>query len=284
MFFFCIITGRRGIPLIWTPEKTPTTAVRLRTPTIQTTTMTLRSSPRKRLLLDEFGPTTPEKYDTSSPRKSNTSPKIQFYQTSKRLRFDEKPIVQLLPSTPLSTSLKALSHAQLLDIINGLVSKQPELEQKIRKEMPMPDIKHLEDQLNAIKKNIFKSLPTSRLVSKTDSNGFSRASIHLTMFRKVIDDQCRLLHDTDHWDALLDYCKMAWSYVKATPIWNHHTHNATRRNCFKILAYYCLEAIKYGGIYLGEQRLKDFSNRIDIMAIDYDDILQCKLLLACLMV
>lgn len=249
-----------------------------------TPTMTLRSSPRKRHLLDEFAPKTPEKYHTLSPRKSNTSPKTSYYQASKRLRFDEKPIVQLIPSLPLSTSLKGLSHAQLLDIINGLVTKQPQLEQKIRSEIPTADIKPLEDQLNTVKKNIFKSLPTTRLVSKTDSNGFSRASVHLATFRKLIESQSRLLHDTEHWDALLNYCEMAWSYVKATPIWNNHTHNSIRRNCFKILAFNCLETVKYGGIYLGEKRLKDFSNRIDMMAIDCDDILKCKSFLADLIV
>lgn len=240
--------------------------------------MTLRSSPRKRHLLEEFRSTTPEKLN-SGRKLISASPAKSFFQTSKRLRFDEKTLVHAQPNIPLGTALKGLSHAQLLAIVNGLVAEQPELEQKIRTVMPMPDLKPLEDQLNTAKKNIFKSLPTSRLVSKTDSNGFSRASVHLATFRKIVDEQSRLLHDSQHWDALLDHGQMAWAYVRSTPIWNNHTHNATRRNCFKVLAWHCLAAIKNGGIYLGETRLTTFWHQIDMMATDCDDILQCKSLL-----
>lgn len=49
--------------------------------------------------------------------------------------------------------------------------------------LPAPDIKPLEDRLSDLKKNIFKSLPNSRLTSKTDSPAYSRAATHLTAFK-----------------------------------------------------------------------------------------------------
>lgn len=96
--------------------------------------------------------------------------------------------------------------------------------------------------------------------------------MHLTAFKKTVVDQSNLLHDSHHWDALLDYTAMAWTYVKATPLWDNHSNNAVRRHCFKVLAWHSSEALKNGGILLGEPRLHDFSVRLNQMAIDYEDI------------
>lgn len=240
--------------------------------------MTLRSSPRKRLLIPEIAsPKTPEKL--SSPRHAAiaaTAYSSKHWQpTTKRLRFDDKPIAQTNVKIPLGTIMMGLSNEQLMTIIQGLVTEQPELEQQIRSKLPIADIRPLEEQLCTAKNNIFKSLPTSRLIKKTDSSSFSRVSIHLTAFKKTIVDQSKLLHDSHHWDTLLDYTAMAWKYVKATPLWDNHSNNAVRRQCFKVLAWHSSEALKYGGLLLGEQRLHDFSLRINQMAIDYEDITAC---------
>lgn len=243
--------------------------------------MTLRSSPRKRLLLNESMQKTPEKLSSPS-KKSNAFINGSFktkYPSSKRLRFDDKPIAQTNTSTPLTTILKGLTSDQLLNIIEGLVRKEPKLEDKIRAELPMPDMKPLEEQLNVLKKNIFKSLPASRLVKKTDSVGYSRAATHVTAFKKTISEQCRLLHDSQHWDALFDYTLIAWNYTRSTPIWDTQSHNSIRRNCFKILSCHCAASLKYGGLLLGEERIDMLNERIKQMAIECDDILSCGSLL-----
>lgn len=101
--------------------------------------MTLRSSPRKRLL-DNF---TPEKGTAYSPRK-NITPLKNFFglcTSAKKLRFEESSIIQSSPGTSLNCALKGLTNDQLISIIHGLVEEQPELEKKIRKTFPVPDIK-----------------------------------------------------------------------------------------------------------------------------------------------
>lgn len=276
-----LILGRRRISLTWSPEKATITSVR--TPTksaFGTTTMTLRSSPRKRLLMNDIAQITPEKL--SSPRKLNGSPSTtpgastkNWYPSSKRLRFEDKPIGQTNHNTPLNKILKGLSSDQLLGIIQGLVAQQPELEKQIRADIPTPNLKPFEEQLNSAKKMIFKSLPASRLCNKTDSVSYSRASTHLVTFKKMVTDQSRIYSESEHWDALLDYSMLAWSYVKSLPLWENHAHNSTRRYCFKILSMHCANALKYGGVLLGEQRLNEFSARINQMAIDCDDISAC---------
>lgn len=274
-----LFLGRRRISITWSPEKTPTNTPATKTPT-KSTTMTLRSSPRKRLLLNEYNSTTPEKLQ--SPRKPiNTSPSSspqsqKLYPSSKRLRFDIKPLAQSQTAVPLNVLLKGLNNEQLIEIIQGLVQDQPQIEETIREKLPMPDLKPLDEQLNAAKKNIFKSLPTSRLIKKTDSTGYSRAAVHLTVFKKIIIDQCRLFNDSHHWDALLDYVQMAWRYVQSTPVWDAPAHNAPRKHCFKILSFYALAALKFGGCSLGEPRLTEFSTRMSDMMPDCEDLYASK--------
>lgn len=114
----------------------------------------------------------------------------------KRLRFIESPIAQQNTKVPLAKVLKGLSQAQLINVIQELVNNEPNIETKIRANLPMPDIKPMEEQLIQLKKNIFKSLPTSRLVKNTDAVAYSRAATHLAAFKKAIVDQSRQLNES----------------------------------------------------------------------------------------
>lgn len=133
----------------------------------------------------------------------------------------------------------------------------------------------MEQQLALLKKNIFRSLPSSRLVKKNDSVAFARASLHLVAFKTAIVDHLAQLHDSKHYDALLDYAMMAWSYVRSTPVWENHSHNAVRRHCFKNLAYHSKSALQHGGIYLGEERLRNFEGRLKDLQTDCDSVASC---------
>lgn len=278
--------GRRR-SINWSPDKIPSSTAAmlsiLRTPT-KSTPMTLRSSPRKRLHLDGVASSSvmlsPQSM-SQSPRKSNartpqtTTPQSYTPQT-KRLRFTDSPIAQSNQKTPLSKILKGLSQSQLINVIQELVNNEPDVETKIRTSLPMPDIKPMEEQLIQLKKNIFKSLPNSRLVKNTDSVGHSRAATHLTTFKKIVVEQSQQLNESENWDALIDYCLMAWPIVRATPIWDNKTHNSMRRSCFKILSWHCLCALKSAGLAVGEQRLKDLFSQMTSMKLDCDDISSCE--------
>lgn len=249
----------------------------LHTPTKATTTMTLRSSPRKRLYTPEQKHSSPERLNNNnSPRLLNSSFNSTSYSPqSKRSRTPVTPIAQLNQKASLTRLLKGLSNSQLINIVQSLVDDEPQLEKKVRSSLPTPDTRPLEEQLINLKKNIFKSLPTSRLVKATDSVAHSRVATHLSTFKKTIIDQSRILNDSENWDALLDYCLLAWNYVKSTPIWENNNHNAMRRSCFKVLSWHCLCAIKSGGVLLGEQRLNEFDSNIQSMKNDCDDIGLC---------
>lgn len=236
--------------------------------------MTLRSSPRKRLYgSDRLSSPSPNK--CNSPNRSAAASATLHSPQSKRSRLMTTPIAQINTKTPLSKLLKGLSNAQLINIIQSAVNNDSELEGKIRANLPTPDIRPMEEQLIILKKNIFKSLPTSRLMKSTDSVAHSRVVTHLVAFKKVIVDQSRQLNESENWDALLDYSILAWNYVQYTPIWENSSQNAMRRSCFKILSWHCLCAIKSGGAFLGEQRLNEFHSLIPNMRNDCEDIGQC---------
>lgn len=281
--------GRRR-SINWSPDKIPSSTAALlsilRTPTKPTSTMTLRSSPRKRLHLDGVPSSSvlwSPQSNGQSPRKAivrtmsqlTTTPQSYTPQT-KRSRITESPIAQQNQKTPLAKILKGLSQAQLITVIQEIVNNEPGVETKIRSHLPMPDIKPMEEQLMQLKKNIFRSLPTSRLVKNTDSVGHARAATHLATFKKTVVDQSQQLNESENWDALIDYCLMAWPIVRATPIWDNKTHNSIRRSCFKILSWHCLCALKTAGCALGEQRLKDLLNQMASMKVDCDDISSCE--------
>lgn len=134
------------------------------------TSMILRNSPRKRILNDP---------DPSSSSTPYTTP-------TKRIRFEERPMSANNPEIPLKTLLKGLSHAQLIDIIQGISARDETIEKEIRNNIPLPDLKPFEDELCSLRKSVTKSSPRSRLSmqSKTDSSAFSRASPHLSTFKK----------------------------------------------------------------------------------------------------
>lgn len=143
--------------------------------------MILRSSPRKRLLIDasceqDFG---------SCSSSSMTTPVSST--PTKRLKFsDERSMNANNKNIPLKTLLKAMSQNQLIGIICDIANKNSEIERDVCENLPVPDVRPFEDELCALKKNITRSLPRSRLLiqSKTDNAAYLRASSHLALFKK----------------------------------------------------------------------------------------------------
>lgn len=190
--------GRKKQPakISWSPIKSP-----FKTPTKRNSTlhmsllspspakklfnnnspMVLRNSPRKRILTD-----TPNDQELPSASSSSCSTPIAGSSTpTKRLKFsDERSMNAANKQIPLKTLLKAMSRNQLIEIICDIAVGG--IEEEICKNLPVPDIRPFEDELSSLKKNISRSSPRSRFLiqSKTDNAAFSRASSHLTLFKK----------------------------------------------------------------------------------------------------
>lgn len=149
------------------------------------------------------------------------------------------------PADP-ATALKALNKAQLLTLLSDLMQAQPEIVPEVEKRIPEPDLSHMEEHLRHLKRNISRSLPNTRLESKTDSMAYNRVCSHLIVFKKAVIDQGKNLTEACAWRAVIDHMMMAWAYVKATPVWDNPTHNNVRKSCFKSLASNCMLALRKG--------------------------------------
>ena len=145
-----------------------------------------------------------------------------------------------------ATALKALNKAQLLTLLSGLMQAKPEIVPEIEKRLPEPDLPHMEERLRHLKRNISRSLPNTRLESKTDSMAYNRVCSHLIVFKKAVLDQGKNLTEACAWRAVIDHMMMAWAYVKATPVWDNPTHNNIRKSCFKSLSSNCMLSLKKG--------------------------------------
>ncbi|XP_022194771.2 tethering factor for nuclear proteasome STS1 [Nilaparvata lugens] len=271
--------GRRRIPVTWSPDidlrkregaHKDTTPVKVNSLPVcsgspnSKSTIVLRSTPRKRLLLSE-------PMDISSPEKR----RLQNSPNPKKSRLERPPLVF---DGPLDVALKGLSSDQLIKVIQTIVKTHPELEKEVKESLPAPDMRPLEDQLNYLKKNIFKSLPTSRLTSKTDSPAYNRAATHVAAFKKCIMEQARTLADSQQWPSVLEYVVMAWTYVRATPLWDNLPHNAARKSCFKTLAAHCMMALKQVQPHqLGPPAdfLDDIHAKLQSYVVDSEDIKSC---------
>lgn len=266
--------GRRRVPIMWSPEKGLPSPHK--TPTKSISAMTLRSSPRKRSLIKELTNVRVSELDAScsSPPSKRSTPSKGSPGNAKKLRLQEGSMNRNNTES-LGILLKGFSQDQLISIITGMAQTNPRLEESIRSNLPIPDITPMEEQLSYQKRNIFKSLPATRLVSKTDSPAYARAATHLATFKKTLVDHSQTLHNAKHWDALFDYVAMAWSYVRSTPVWDNQAHNAVRRHCFKILSYHALSALKNGLTALGEDRVIRLQGKLKAMSADCDDIIEC---------
>lgn len=93
---------------------------------------------------------------------------------------------------------------------------------------------------------------------------------------RAICNHCKILTESQHFDALIDYILMAWTYVRALPLWDDASHNLLRRECFKILTLNARSALKNGGMKLGDDRIRNFSGKLKSMVGDYEDIARCE--------
>merc|ERR1712059_149585 len=102
-----------------------------------------------------------------------------------------------------------MGQEQMGSLLTELMHKRPEIREEVKRSMPEPDIAAMEENLNYLKRNIYKSLPNTRLESKTDSMAYNRVSTHLLAFKKAVSDQGKRLCDVHAWVSVVGHCVMA---------------------------------------------------------------------------
>ncbi|XP_070530258.1 uncharacterized protein [Cardiocondyla obscurior] len=154
------------------------------------------------------------------------------------------------PSNNLATTLRCLSHEQLVQLIMDLVYTQDndvlceneKLCNILFKKMPIADIKPLIEKLLTLRQHIYASL-----VNLTDDGSTcNRACIHLDTFHKTLIDQGKIFQESQHWISLMHYVFEAWKITRDLPEWKNQGFHNISQKCFKSLSQFCTEALRRG--------------------------------------
>eukprot|EP00088_Acartia_fossae_P005121 TRINITY_DN12238_c0_g1_i12.p1 TRINITY_DN12238_c0_g1~~TRINITY_DN12238_c0_g1_i12.p1 ORF type:complete len:314 (-),score=90.22 TRINITY_DN12238_c0_g1_i12:444-1316(-) len=267
--------GRRQIPLTFSPDITRS-PLRQRIQGLQyemqqhnsrlMLPIQTRSSPRKRLTLSD---TPPSAHGIASSLYSPSPDRIRISPLAKRQKIENCSVNGVDPEI----AIKAISKKQLENVMEKLLLNHPELRQEVSRLVPTPDLSHMEEELNFLKKNIYKSLPNTRLESKTDSLAYNRVSVHLQTFKKRLVESSKSLTDGEQFTSLVDYCIMAWGVVKATPEWDNPPHNSIRKSCFKHLSTSVMKALKDGKF--SRDQLVSIQKKLNNLKGDSDELMVC---------
>lgn len=172
--------------------------------------------------------------------------------------------------------MNGLSPGQLTDLLSGLMNNHPHLRSEIINMMPPPDLNIHQENLNYLKRNIFKALPSSRLTDcENDSLSYNKVSVHLLSFKKTLSEAVKTLLDSQHWLSLLDFVIIAWSVVRSCPKWTNASHNTIRTSCFRTLSTAALRAMKEGGLCEDSEQCKKIISKLDKLKHDSDEIIVC---------
>ncbi|KAG0717696.1 hypothetical protein GWK47_000848 [Chionoecetes opilio] len=103
--------------------------------------------------------------------------------------------------------------------------------------------------------------------------GLSQNQLVEVLSHRTLVEQCTQLVEAEQWVSLVEYCLLAWSYVRATPIWDSPQHNGCRRTCFKTLVQHCLQGLK--NVNWLPDRLESLVKKAEQCRSDHDEMQQC---------
>lgn len=157
------------------------------------------------------------------------------------------------------SGLKGLSADQLINLIDKIIEKHPEIKNEVVGLIPLPDLTQFETKLEALKKNIDKSFPWSKYGSGRNAFCYQRVKTHLDTFQQECIQQCKTLIDYEQWNTSIDYVIIAFKYVGQLPEWDDPKHNKHKPECYKKLTLHLINALKKGTF--DKQKLKELIAR-----------------------
>lgn len=293
---------RRRVKLNWSPDKcpVPSRCPFQKTPTKTSTPMTLRSSPRKRLLDGLNFQTTPEKASRPSPLKITPDSNLRTPRTLttpllKRLMLDEvnsTPHIKRMrfeagsseknqspneaihqdPHHKIKSSLNLMSHKQLVNMILDMMKESPQVEALVTKTAPKPDLSGFCDDLKDNIRQIHRCLPKSSTRCSSTSV-YPRVSAHIKEFKETLLSQCTRLYKANQWELILEYHRIAWPIVRSLPVWDNAKYDSGRTQCFKFLCSMVSIALKRNGEHFDQTKLEELQRMLQVEVIDSRDVL-----------
>ncbi|XP_038065961.1 uncharacterized protein LOC119736040 [Patiria miniata] len=148
----------------------------------------------------------------------------------------------------LGQQLASLTSEQLVEVVERLVEKYPDMHKEVLALLPQPDLSKCQERLSELLHNIFRALPRTRLASTRGALSYRQVKVHLLEFKKFCVQQGRHLANCQAWEALVNYVLLAWQLVNYLPLWENPAHNTIRGQCLRSLVVFCSKALKSGDL------------------------------------
>ncbi|KAI8905009.1 Cut8 six-helix bundle-domain-containing protein [Gorgonomyces haynaldii] len=175
--------------------------------------------------------------ETRTPPSRKRKTFEEYYETPKRIRWQltkETPSPTPAASQSLGDVLQTLEKQQLIDIINALVNAEPQLQGHIATLLPRPTLKHVQQLLLNLEKQLMESFPYSKFGPDRSEYSYNRVRPHFMELRNSIfqylDFFCLLSSyppNVQH-----EYAGDSFAYLHTCtlithrlPIWENHQHN-----------------------------------------------------------
>jgi len=251
--------GKRRVPAKFSPERKEAAAV----PKSPAKPVTVYLNPGQ-MMMRKFSSEFYRSQLIGAPRK-NLFPSVQNVQKKDETRDDSNiDTSEVTPAKKLKTTelklnvnnnednlddslklIKVLSRDQMTNILTELAKHDVTTQQKLTEMLPSePDISPQLKNLAYHGINVYKALPRSRLTNHHDSFSYSKVSVHLAVFRKVLQEDLIKLEESEHWPTIIRYVIGAWEIVMKSPVWEDSVHNKCRISCFRNLAAAAMKTYK----------------------------------------
>ncbi|XP_069744821.1 uncharacterized protein [Narcine bancroftii] len=155
----------------------------------------------------------------------------------------KKRRLHLKPAVKIEVKLNDLLSSQLVETL--LLHRYPAIDDEDMKLIfPSLIMKFVQEQLELIKSNIYRSIPRWRLGSNRDAYCYRKARNHIQAFQKTCLEQGKLLLQAECWETALNYILVAWRYTSELPQWDISFHNECTEQCFTVLAVQGITALQ----------------------------------------
>lgn len=166
---------------------------------------------------------TPKKKKTPSKKASGSTPKSAGRKS-------------VLTKAELVKTLKALTHAQVIDVVCKLAADHPEIKEDLKSLLPAADVDAYLKELMQARRRISRAFPRTRYGNGLDHYSFKRVRPTLTAFRSLLLKQAAVLGTSSMPAEFAKWAETAFRVIQSLPDWNNDSDNSSYPHLFERIA------------------------------------------------
>lgn len=148
----------------------------------------------------------------------------------------------------LVKTLKALTPAQVVDLVVTICDKHPDVKSDIVGMLPSADVDSMIKALQTARRKISGAFPHVRWGSNADNYAFKRVSPTLSAFKAVVARQAQPLCTGKMWGDLLAWATKAYPIISSLPKWDSASNNEGYEPMFKRLKTFLQTCLDSGAL------------------------------------